>query len=165
MTADYDIAVARPDEIPGILALQEPNLPDNGGTLSVRQSADWFKQTMADMPLIVARRDGKVVGYMVAASLAAKTHVAIVQDMLRNYPASPGCYSYGPVCVAGSERGKGLAGLMFAVLREQLPGRSAMTFIRSDNAASLRAHEKMGLRILGEFENGGERYTALAYQP
>jgi hypothetical protein len=82
MTADYKIAVATLDDISGILALQEPNVPDNGGSLSVRQSGDWFRRTILEMPLIVARRDGNVVGYMVSTSLAAKTHVAIVQTML-----------------------------------------------------------------------------------
>jgi hypothetical protein len=53
--------------------------------------------------------------------------------MLRSFPAPSNCYSYGPVCVADSERGNGLAGIMFEELRRQLPGRSAMTFIRSDN--------------------------------
>jgi hypothetical protein len=40
MMANYETALATPDDILGILALQEPNLPDNGGSLSVRQSAD-----------------------------------------------------------------------------------------------------------------------------
>ena len=165
MTPAYDIETATPHDIPGILALQEPNLPDNGGSLSVRQSAAWFEHAMLEMPLIIARRGGKVVGYMVSASLAAKKHIEIIQALLRSFPAPPDCYSYGPVCVAESERGNGLAGLMFEELCAQLPGRPAMTFVRSDNAASLRAHEKMGMRALGEFTNAGERYTALAYEP
>ena len=165
MTVGYEIALATPADIPGILALQEPNLPDNGGSLSVRQSAAWFAHAMAEMPLVIARRDGKVVAYMVTASLAVKTHVPIIQAMLRSFPAPPNCYSYGPVCVADSERGKGVAGLMFAELCAQLPGQAAMTFVRSDNTASMRAHEKMGMRVLGEFDNGGARYTALAYEP
>ncbi len=163
MTVDYDIARATPDDIPGILALQEPNLPDSGGSLSVRQNADWFKRTMAEMPLIVGRRDGKLVGYMVTTTLAAKVHVAIVQAMLRRFPAPPDCYSYGPVCVADSERGKGLAGAMFAKLRAELPGRSAMTFILADNLPSLIAHRKMGMRELGAFTNGGISYIAFSY--
>jgi len=163
MTIDYDIAFATPDDIPGILSLQEPNLPDNGGSLSVRQSADWFRRTMAEMPLVVARRDGKVVGYVVAASLAAKTHVAIFQAMLRTFPAPPDCYSYGPVCVAESERGNGLAGAMFEKLRAHLPGRSAMTFVVADNLPSLRAHRKMGMRELGAFTNSGVDYIAFSY--
>ncbi len=165
MTVNVVIDLAAPADIPGLLALQEPNLPEHGGSLSVRQTAEWFERTMAEMPLIVARRDGMVVGYMVTATLAAKTHVPIVQAMLSKFPAPPNCYSYGPVCVAQSERGLGVAGLMFAELCAQLPGRTAMTFIRSDNDASLRAHEKMGMRILGEFNSGGERYTALSYAP
>src|SRR5450631_4785534 len=100
MMAVYDISLATPDDIPGILELQEPNLPDSGGSLSVRQSADWFNRTMAEMSLIVGRRDGKLVGYMVTTTLAAKAHVAIVQSMLRSFPAPSECYSYGPVCVA-----------------------------------------------------------------
>jgi L-amino acid N-acyltransferase YncA len=163
MTEVYDIALATPDDIPGILALQEPNLPDSGGSLSVRQSADWFKHTMLEMPLIVGRRNGKVVGYMLSTSLAAKAQVAIVQAMLRRFPAPPNCYSYGPVCVAETERGKGLAGAMFEKLRAELPGRPAMTFIVADNVPSLIAHRKMGMQELGTFTNGGIPYIAFSY--
>jgi len=118
---------------------------DRGGGLSVRQSADWFKRSMLEMPIVVGRRDGQVVGYVLSTSLAAKSHVAIVRAMLRTFPASPDCYLYGPVCVADTERGKGLAGIMYEALRAHLPGRPAMTFIRADNSASLQAHRKMGM--------------------
>jgi len=163
MMADYDIALATPDDITGILALQEPNLPDSGGSLSVRQNADWFRRTIAEMPLIVGRRDGKVVGYMVTTTLAAKAHVAIFQAMLRSFPAPPDCYSYGPVCVAETERGKGLASAMFEKLRAELSGRPAMTFIVADNVPSLIAHRKMGMRELGAFANGGIEYIVFSY--
>ncbi len=163
MTSEYQIARAAPADIADILTLQEPNLPDSGGSLSVRQTADWFKRTMAEMPLIVARRDGQVVGYMVSTSLAAKAHVAIVQAMLRSFSPPPDCYSYGPVCVAESERGKGLAGAMFEKLRAELPGRPAMTFVVADNLASLKAHRKMGMQELGAFTNGGVCYIAFSY--
>src|SRR5215210_528220 len=98
MTADYDIALATPEDIPGIVALQEPNVLENGGGLSVRQTADWFKRSMVEMPIIVGRRDGKVVGYVLSTSLVAKSHVAIVRAMLRQFSAPPDCYLYGPVC-------------------------------------------------------------------
>jgi hypothetical protein len=32
MIFDHDISLATPNDIPCILALQEPNLPDSGGT-------------------------------------------------------------------------------------------------------------------------------------
>jgi hypothetical protein len=115
------------------------------------------------MPIIVGRRDGKVVGYVLSTSLAAKSHVPIVQAMLRSFPAPPDCYLYGPVCVDTIERGKGLAGMMFEELRARLPGRHAMTFVRADNPPSLQAHRKMGMRELGSFKSEGVPHIALTY--
>jgi L-amino acid N-acyltransferase YncA len=163
MTADYEISLATLDDIPGILTLQEPNLVERGGGLSVRQTTDWFKNAVVEKSVVVARRDGKVVGYVLGTSLAAKAHVAIIQTMLRAFPAQPDCYLHGPVCVAETERGKGLAVALFKELQAHMSGRSAMTFIRADNAPSLRAHRKMGMRDLGAFTNEGVPYIAFKY--
>ena len=163
MTNEYDISLATPDDVSGIIVLQEPNLPANGGTLSVRQPADWFTKAILEKSVVVARRDGKVVGYVLGTSLAANAHKAIIQAMLSAYPAPSECYLCGPVCVAESERGRGLARAMFEELRARLPGRPAMLFVRADNAASLRAHQKMGMRDLGTFMNDGVPYVALTY--
>jgi polar amino acid transport system substrate-binding protein len=165
MTSSYEIRLACPEDIPGILTVQEPNLPDNGGSLSVRQSADWFKRAILENSIIVGRQAGNVVGYVLGTSIAAKAHVPIVQEMLRVFPAMPDCYLYGPVCVAESERGKGLAGAMFDALQAHMGDRPAMTFVRADNEVSLRAHRKMGMRDLGPFSSGGEAYIAFSFIP
>ena len=163
MAAKHQITLATPKDIPDIIALQDPNVIDRGGGLSVRQTADWFNRSMQEMPIIVARRDGKLVGYVLSTSLAAKSHVPIVQAMLRSFPAPPDCYLYGPVCVDEAERGRGLAGMMFAALRASLPRRPAMTFIRADNSSSLRAHRKMGMRELGTFLSEDVPHIALSF--
>jgi hypothetical protein len=64
--------------------------------------------------------------------------------MFRAYPGLHDAYVYGPICVMESERGHGLATALFAELRERLPGRECVAFVRRDNAASPRAHLKMG---------------------
>lgn len=64
MTADYEISLGTPNDIPGILTHQELNLIERGGGLSVRQIADWFRHAILERSLVVGRRDGKVVGYM-----------------------------------------------------------------------------------------------------
>jgi len=163
MRLDYDITLATPDDIPGMLALQDANLPDKGGSLSVRLTEDWFRDTILEKSIVVARCNSKVVGYVMGTSLAANAHIAIIQAMLRAYPASPDCYLYGPICVAKSERGKGLARALFEQLRSLIPGRPAMLFVRADNPSSLQAHRKMGMRELGTFDNEGVRYMALTY--
>jgi predicted N-acetyltransferase YhbS len=163
MTNEYDISLATPDDVSGILALQEPNLPANGGTLSVRQPADWFRTAILEKSVVVARRDGKVVGYVLGTPLAANAHIPITQAMLSAYPAPSECYLYGPVCVAESERGLGVALALFEVLQKHMAGRPAMTFVRTDNAPSRRAHQKMGMRELGIFLSEDVPYVALAY--
>ena len=64
MTVGYDISLATPDDISGILVLQEPNLPDMGGSLSVRLTEDWFRRAISEKSVVVGRRNGKVVGYV-----------------------------------------------------------------------------------------------------
>jgi L-amino acid N-acyltransferase YncA len=162
MASDYDIALATRDDIAGILDLQEQNLPERGGALSVRLTSEWFDAALADMPVIVARKVGQVVGYAVSSSLGSQAHLPIIQAMLRAYPGSPGAYIYGPVCVAASERGRGLAAALFAAVRAHAGDRECFTFIRRDNALSLRVHARMGLREVAAFTHGGAELVVVA---
>jgi L-amino acid N-acyltransferase YncA len=161
--ADCEIGSATGDDIAGILDLQDRNLRHNAGALSVAFSAAWFEAAIRDMPVIVARRAGHVVGYVVSTPLAAQAHEPIIRAMLRAYPGSPGAYNYGPICVAEGERGRGLAGAMVAALRQRLPGREGFTFIRADNTVSLQVHTKLGMRQVAEFTYAGVAYVVVAY--
>jgi L-amino acid N-acyltransferase YncA len=163
VTAGYDVGLAAEGDIEGILELQDRNQPDRSGTLSARLSRGWFEAALTAMPVIVARREGRVVGYLVSSPLAAYADVPVVQAMLAAYGGSPGAYVYGPICVEKAERGRGLAGAMFAELRARLPRREGVLFIRRDNAASLRAHIRMGMREVAEFTHGGTAFVVLSY--
>ena len=159
----YQIAPAEFDDIVDILELQAENLPDRGGALSVRLSFEWFEAARAEMPLIVARRDGLVVGYLVASTVQSQAHIPIVQCMLRVYPGAPDSYIYGPVCVAASERGQELPARMFAAQRARMGGRPCFTFIRRDNSVSLRAHAKIGFHEVAASSHNGIAQVVLAY--
>jgi L-amino acid N-acyltransferase YncA len=52
---------------------------------------------------------------------------------------------------------------VFAALRARLPGREGVLFIRRDNAASLKAHARMGMREVAEFTHGGAVFAVLSY--
>jgi len=130
-SADYQIAVATRDDIASILALQEENLPENGGLLSVRLPFQWFEAALAQMPIILARKSGHVVGYLVASALSSQAHLPIIQSMMRAYSALPDAYLYGPICVAASERGRGLPTQLFATQQRLLANRPCFTFIRA----------------------------------
>jgi predicted N-acetyltransferase YhbS len=162
--SDYKIMPATRDDVPGILDLQEQNLRSHGGTLSVRFPREWFEQAIADMPIVVARSDEHVVGYVVSTPLTAQAHEPIIQAMLLAYPGSPGAYNYGPICVSEKHRGRGLAVAMFEELRARLPRREGFTFIRADNTASRNVHMKMGMREVAEFTLKDTAYIVVAYQ-
>jgi len=159
-----EIAPAMHDDIAGMLDLQEHNLLEQGGLLSVRLPAAVFEAALDDLPLVVARRNGKIVGYLLARSRAAWAQIPIVQAMFRAYPGlSDDAYVYGPICIAVSERGHGLAAALFANLRERLPGRDCVAFVRRDNTASLRAHVKMGMKDVASFVHDGVAHAVLAF--
>jgi len=105
------IDLATREDIAGILDPQE-RTNARGVTLSVPISREWFEAAMFKMPIIVARRDGLVVGYVVSSSLAAHAYSPIIQGMLRAYRGSDDAYNYGPICVAEGERCRRLAGEM-----------------------------------------------------
>lgn len=159
----FNIALATRADVPGILDLQERNLRSRGGALSVPFSREWFEAAISDMPIIVAQRDGRLVGYLVSCPMAAQAHVPIIQAMRRAYPGSPGAYNYGPICVAESERGRGVAGAMFQELRTRLPGREGIAFIRRDNTMSVKVHSKMGMREVAEFTHADAAHVVVAY--
>ena len=78
-----EVALATKEDIDAIVDLQERNLPDHGGTLSARLSRAWFEAAITAMPVIVARRAGRVVGYLVSSPIAGYEDVPVVQAMLR----------------------------------------------------------------------------------
>jgi predicted GNAT superfamily acetyltransferase len=108
-----EIALATRDDIEGILDLQEQNLLVRGGLLSVRLPGAFIEAVLDDLPQIVARRNGKIIGYLLAGSRGVHTQTPVIQTMFRAYPGSNDAYVYGPICVAESERGRGLATALF----------------------------------------------------
>jgi L-amino acid N-acyltransferase YncA len=163
MMESVEITLAVKDDLDGMLDLQARNLPDRGGTLSARFPRAWFETAIAAMPVIVARRNGRVVGYLVASPLTAHVDVPVVQAMLHAYRGACDAYVHGPICVEEAERGRGLAGAMFAALRARLPGREGILFIRRDNTASLRAHARMGMREVATFTHQDAVFAVLSY--
>src|SRR6476661_1005367 len=143
--------------------LQTANQPERGGTLSASLPRSRIAAMMRDMPLIVARRDGRIAGFLMTSTREMNADVPIIRAMLAAYPGATDAYVYGPICVSAEERGKGLAQAMFAELQRLLPGRTGILFIRRDNAASLHAHAKMGVHEVADFVFNGDDYAVLSY--
>ncbi|QBR53007.1 GNAT family N-acetyltransferase [Erwinia sp. QL-Z3] len=116
-----------------------------------------------EMPLIIAKKEGGVVGFLLSASLKRNADIPIVKSMLNVYTGNNDAYLYGPVCVSIDERGKGLAGMMFDELRRQLPKRQGILFIRNDNDSSIEAHKKMGMVLCATFIHADVNFSVFTY--
>lgn len=158
-----DISRATEIDLDGIMELQTANQPERGGTLSASLPRSRVATMMRAMPLVVARCRGRITGFLMTSTREMNADVPIIRAMLAVYPGAPDAYVYGPICVSAEERGKGLAQAMFAELQRLLPGREGILFIRRDNPASLRAHEKMGMHEVAGFVFNGHDYVALSY--
>ena len=161
--AGVDIGRATESDLDGILELQAANQGERGGMLSASLSRAHVAEMIRERPLIVARRDDRVVGFLMNSTPAMNDGVPIVRAMLTAYPGTADAYVYGPVCVKEDERGKQIAQAMFTELRHLQQGREGILFIRRDNPASLRAHAKMGMHEVAGFVFGGTECVVLSF--
>lgn len=158
-----EISPATETDLGGILALMADNQQSRGGMLAAELPRDRVLEMMSGMPQVVARRAGRVVGFLMATTRELNGDLAVIRAMFSVYPGSPNAYVYGPICVDQSERGRGLAAAMFSELRRLEPGREGVLFIRSDNEASLVAHQKMGMREVARFTLGAADFAVFSY--
>lgn len=175
--------IATPEDIPGMLALQEAyyigNLPPEGrdsGFLSARFTAGQFEQMRAEVGIVVAAGvNGAIAGYLCAATLESSLGSPIIARMIEllegvEYRARPLAaqrpFLYGPVCIHESQRGRGLLAALYTLLKSHVAGRygTGVAFVSRENPRSLRAHvEKLAMTEVAEFTVGAGRYALLAF--
>jgi predicted GNAT superfamily acetyltransferase len=164
--ARYAVEVARAGraDVDGIVALSRSNEAEAGGTLTGKRTQATVLAALERLPCIVAKRDGRVVGFLLTADKTAPDLPPVVRAMLAVYPGAADAYIYGPICVDASVRGAGVADAMVAEVKRLLPGREGILFIRRDNPASLRAHAKLGMREVAGFAQDGAEFAVFAYR-
>ena len=162
MSVEYELGVATLQDIPELLALQAENQISRGGALSIEFPAAWFEAVIGETPIVIARRDRRLVGYLVSSPPDAAKNYPLIQAKLKAYEAKAGTYNSGPLCVDAKERGHGLAAKLFDLQGALLPGREGVAFIRRDNASSRTAHAKYGFQEVAEFSHQGVEYLVAA---
>lgn len=157
-----EIGRAGAADVDGVATLLQANAPSRGGTLTGEfpreRVAAWVD---GPMPVIVARRAGRVSAVLITGR-KEDAAAPVARAMLRAWPGRPDAYTYGPVCIDASERGHGVLERLYAHARHLLPGREAILFIRRDNAASLRAHHRLGMHDVASFQFDGHAFVVLS---
>lgn len=71
----YAVSVASVDHIPDIVVLLAENRIANRGALSVEFPAQWFERAVKDLPIVIVRREGRLVAFLVSSSQDVTQHL------------------------------------------------------------------------------------------
>jgi predicted GNAT superfamily acetyltransferase len=145
-----------------ITALISDNSVDRGGRISGEFAGAQIRELLAgSMPVVIAKSEEQIVGVLFTADRRSAFSPS-VSAMLKVWSGDENAYIYGPVCIAASERGKGLLRQLFDEVRRLLPGREAILFIQKSNDVSLRAHARLGMKEVAHFVHKGEEFSVFS---
>jgi hypothetical protein len=159
-----------PGDLEGILTLQKANLARNldaeevqsQGFVTVVHSYDLLNQLNALENHIIAKADGKVIGYLLAMTERSKAEIPILMPMFdmfaeTTYDGKPiPAYNYlvvGQACIDRSYRGLGVFDRCYDAYKKHHGHKYdfAVTEIASTNQRSLNAHKRIGFKEISTY--------------
>lgn len=177
-----DYRNAKIEDIPAVKKLQERYHVD---TISEEDRPDGFVTTLftedqfqelieKENGLAIACNGDEIIGYAMAASWEYWSVWPLFQHMIKDLPDTEymgeilsveNSYQYGPIAVHTDYRGTDVFPNLFEFSRTQMKERFPIliTFINQINPRSARAHEKLGLDLIKEFEFNNNHYYELGY--
>ena len=149
------IRFAKEADIPAILDIYGPYVLNTAISFeysvpTLAEFTERFRSVTSQFPWLVWEEEGKVLGYAYASAPFSR-------DAYRWVSASS---IYLSPAAQGRGIGTRLYGALEAVLTEQ-GYRQTYAIITSDNPGSLRFHERLGFRFLGEFPDCGVKFSKL----
>ena len=180
-----DIAFTTPasdDDLLQVLAVQESNQPHNitpeqltkEGFVTVRHTLPLLKAMNEAAPQVIAKEGDKVVGYALVMLQSFQDLVPVLKPMFTtlttlSYNGRPltelRYYVMGQICVAEGYRGKGIFDGMYQKHKELYDGQFdlCITEIASRNPRSLRAHQRVGFKVLHTFTDTTDTWDIVAW--
>jgi phosphinothricin acetyltransferase len=142
-----ELAELRPEDWPAVASIYDEGIRSGDATFET-EVPDWDAWDKAHLPdhRLVARLDGKVVGW---AALAPVSHRAVYAGVAEV-----------SVYVASQEHGKGIGRTLLEALVESSEHAGIWTLqagIFPENEASIALHEACGFRAVGRRERLGKR--------
>ena len=173
---------ARIEDIPEVARLQDLYHVDSisdedrpNGFVTTLFTEEQFRELIEKENGLALACDGdKIVGYAMAASWEYWSAWPLFQHMIKDLEnteylgeilTTKNSYQYGPVAVHSDYRGTNVFPNLFEFSRIQMKERYPImiTFVNQINPRSVRAHEKIGLDLIKEFEFNNNQYYELGY--
>ena len=177
----YDI-VQQAKELQQILDLQAKNLPKNispteakeQGFVTVHHDLAILEAMNATFPHIIAKDADKVVGYALVMLQEFGDEIAVLRSMFMNINSlsyqgvalkDAKYFTMGQVCVDKAYRGQGVfSGLYQKMKTEMSPHFDfIITEVATRNTRSMKAHEKVGFKVLTTFKDETEEWAIVIW--
>ena len=170
---------ASDEELHQILALQKQNLKsilsENDkqveGFVSVSHTFDVLKRMNNACPHVVAKSNGKVVGYALCMLNQFRNEVPELIDMFNYLDAvavSKGLtdlkyFIMGQICIAKDFRKQGIFKGLYAYMRAELSSEfdAVVTEVNTKNRRSSEAHRAVGFQLLDMHTEVGENWELI----
>ncbi|WP_111671914.1 GNAT family N-acetyltransferase [Algoriphagus litoralis] len=165
-------------ELQGILELQRVNLLSeisekesaDQGFVTVRHSMDQLQLMHALEPHVIAKDGDKVIGYILAMTKESRELVPVLVPMFGQFDRLIfgekllSDYDYmviGQICVDKGYRGQGIFDRMYDHYRATFSTRYdfAITEIAISNSRSLKAHQRVGFKVIHEFNDSTQNWA------
>ena len=149
------IRLAKETDIPAILEIYSPYVLNTAVSFeysvpTLEEFTDRFRSITVQFPWLVWEENGTVLGYAYGS-----------------LPFGRAAYHWvaaSSIYLAPQAQGKGIGRKLYSALEALLAAqgyRKTYAIITSDNPGSLRFHEKLGYRLLGEFPDCGVKFSKL----
>ena len=167
--------VADERELRRILALQQANLsrrlsPEeiaSQGFVTVEHTLEILKSMHALEPSMVAREGDALAGYALVMPPACRPWIPVLGPMFGRLEklGLSRFYVMGQVCVAREWRGRGVFDLLFQAHRNHLRAKYdlCVTEIAVRNTRSMRAHQRVGFRIIDRYRDDTDDWAIVAW--
>lgn len=175
--------LANISDINGVLSLQSLNLYSNltkkereSGFITTPFTISQLEEIINLNGLFIAEDADQIIAYAFAGSWDYFSQWAIFPFMTARFSeltfkefeiTTINSFEYGPICIAKEYRGQGVLKLVFEEMHLKMVEKYplSITFINAVNERSRKAHvEKLGWKIVDEFEFNGKWYLGLAFE-
>lgn len=170
-------------ELQGILDLQKLNLLSEisesekleQGFVTVRHSLEQLRLMHDIEPHVIAKEGEKVIGYILAMTKESRELVPVLIPMFEQFDRLTfgerllSAYDYmviGQICVDKEYRGQGIFDKMYEIYRSTFSSRYdfAITEIALSNFRSLRAHQRVGFKVIHEFDDSTQNWAIVLFE-
>ena len=142
------------------------------GFVTVMHPFSLLKKMNKAAPQIIAKDAERVVGYALVMLKSFAKMIPMLQPMFdklagidfdKRYITDHSYYVMGQICVEKSFRGKGVFDALY-LKHEEIYGRRfelCVTSVSTSNVRSMRAHERVGFRIVHTFRDAMDEWNIL----